>query len=217
MSAANPPSTPISKSKTAALSRILDLVPRGYGHYVAGTCPASKAVALASKFHRLYGIGCSPAQRLTRRKGGQANATLVMYWPDDATEVAWVLLATKGFGPIWASEKLLPVTDTPRLIWLGYELVRHPTRGGLSWTWKRPKDAMAGWYDLLASQVNQHHHAAAAETLNRAARQPGFAGVREQTWALGAFARSRGYDGELPFLNHVQKVSHGTRLVIPKE
>jgi hypothetical protein len=36
--------------------------------------------------------------------------------------------------------------------------------------------------------------------------------VREQSWELCQFARQRGYAGELPFLFHLQKLSHGTPL-----
>ena len=61
---ANPPTTPIARSKTAALARILDCVPRGYHRYTFGTVKAGKAEALARKFHALYGIGCTPAQRV---------------------------------------------------------------------------------------------------------------------------------------------------------
>ena len=42
-----PPTTPIASSKTAALSRILDVIPRGYVRYTAGTVSAAKTLALA--------------------------------------------------------------------------------------------------------------------------------------------------------------------------
>ena len=81
MTVANPAYTPIAHSKTAAMSRVLDAVAKGYTFHIAGTCTPEKAERLAKKFHALYGIGCSPAQRLTRKKQGLANALLVMYWP----------------------------------------------------------------------------------------------------------------------------------------
>ena len=88
-----PPTTPISRSKTAALARILDCVPKGYHRYVCGTVTAIKAEALAKKFHALYGIGCTPAQRLTRKGKGLANVVLVFYWPEEVQRVEWLLLA----------------------------------------------------------------------------------------------------------------------------
>ena len=81
MTLANPATTPVARSKTAALARILDSVPKGYAYYTAGECPAGKLEALARKFHARYGIGCSPAQRLTRKQKGLANALLVLYLP----------------------------------------------------------------------------------------------------------------------------------------
>ncbi len=81
MTRPSPASTPVATSKTAALARVLDLVPKGYTFHVSGQCPAGKALKLARKFHARYGIGCSPAQRLLRKQRGLANAQLVLYWP----------------------------------------------------------------------------------------------------------------------------------------
>ncbi|CAJ7027559.1 Uncharacterised protein [Burkholderia pseudomallei] len=207
-----PATTPIARSKSAALARVLDSVPKGYHRYTYGTVKADKAEALARKFHALYGIGCSPAQRLTRKGKGMANAVLVMYWPETAEYVEWLVLATGGTG--LDGEALRLVDESPRLTWLGYELVRHPGRGRAVWTWRRTKGEMAELHALIAFQASQRHYAALAETLERIARQPGFHGVRMQSWGLLQEARQRGYDGELPYLFHVQKISHGERLML---
>lgn len=238
MTQANPPTTPISTSKSAALSRVLDLVPKGYTRYAAGRCPARKAKALAQKFHEKYGVGCSPAQRITRKQKGLANAVLVLYWPacgeaDGAAgevlisplnpspdrhpilpdaEVVWLLLVTAGNGAVVEEELLASVLDARRLVWLGYELVRQPNRGGSRWTWRRTKAEMADWYALLGDQLAARRMGALAETLQLISRQPGFSGVREQSWALCQFVRQRGYTGELPFLFHMQKIGHGVPL-----
>lgn len=264
MSASNPASTPIARSKTSALARILDSVPKGYIHYTAGECPVEKMEALARKFHERYGIGCSPAQRLIRKQKGLANAVLVLYCPaqmevestsllgaeapaglevhlasdergthtsehaEDSAEsaspspaqpmvmprgkVSWLLLATKGNGPIHEQEQLRSVLDSRRLVFLRYELVRYATRGKTSWTWRRTKEEMAELHALLEAQLKGHHLSAVHETLLRISRQPGFSRVREQSWALFQFARRWGYDKELPFLHFLQKVSHGERM-----
>ena len=294
MTLANPATTPIARSKTAALARILDSVPKGYVYYTTGECPAEKAVKLAKKFHARYGIGCSPAQRLTRKRKGLANAVLVLYWPGETavstdaglessveagldsqaavneattsecaltagletippcceqsipasteavpasrhdakptlrtphsatpgqptlspSKVSWVVLATEGTGPIHEQEHLRSVLDSRRLLFLGYELVRYADRGTTSWTWRRTKQAMADLYALLDSQLNAHYTNAVAQTLQRISRQPGFSGVRKQSWALCQFARRRGYAGELPYLCFVEKVRQGERLVL---
>ncbi len=264
MSPAKPASTPVSPSKSAALSRALDLVTRGYSRYITGTCPAHKAIGLAQKFHDKYGVGCSPAQRITRKHKGLANAALVMHWagyagsrdepdlvsgaapmlvpdlstnqeptlgtpahpqstlavscnstkkiPDSVPEVAWALLVTEGGGPVTEQEELGSVFGHRRLSWLGYELVRLPKRGGTCWTWRRSKSEMADWYALLGDQLAHRKQSAVAETLRLIAQQPGFAGVRSQSWELIQFARSRGYSGEVPFLFHLQKICHGISL-----
>lgn len=207
-----PVSTPIARNKTAAMTRVLDMVPRGYHRYIAGTARAEKAEALARKFHAQYGIGCTPAQRLTRKRKGVANAVLVMYWPEMADRVEWLLLVTDGSG--LDGEALRMVNDSPRLTWLGYEMVRHPARGRAVWTWRRTKDEMTDLHAIIAFQASQRHYTALAETLVRISRQPGFHGVRAQSWGLVQEARRRGYKGDLPNLFHVQKVSHGERLAL---
>ncbi len=204
-----PAATPVSTSKTAALSRVVDGVPRGYTRYTSGVTTPEKAVAVANKLHRLYGIGCTPAQRITRKGKGLANALLVLYWPAGAAQVDWLLLATPGTGLIAEREKLLAVSGKPRLAWLGYELVRHGTRGVTRWTWRRPKGEMAEWYVRLGEQLKRRDTGAVADLLAAIARQPGFHGVREQSWALCQFARQHGYREELPFLYYVHKVSQG--------
>lgn len=202
-----PATTPVSRSKTAALSRILDLVPRGYQRYTSGTIRAAKAERLAHKFHARYAIGATPAQRLVRKHRGDANALLVLYWPENAEIVHWLLLATEGNG--LEQENWQSVTSKSRLIWLGYELVRYPTRGRTSWTWRRPKVEMAERYLMLASLTGQRNETALQGWLERLAHQPGFHGVRQQTWSLYQEANRRGFTGVLPVIYYVQKVSHG--------
>lgn len=209
-----PAATPVATSKTAALSRVLDGVSRGYTRNICGVTTPEKAVAVANKFHRLYAIGCPPAQRSTRKAKGLANALLVLYWPEGAAQVRWLLLATPGTGLIGEREKLLAVTGKPRLAWLGYELVRYGARGVTRWTWRRPKAEMADWHALLGEQLKRHDTGAVGDILAAIARQPGFHGVREQSWALCQFARQHGYREELPFLYYVRKVSHGERLLL---
>jgi len=266
MTTANPPSTPIARSKTAALTRVLDMIPRGYRYTTSGRCPVAKLDRLLARFHEKYGIGCSPAQRITRKTKGLANAILVVFWPlaeaerkaaldavqgdesasDSAsdsvaalssmsppirpsteapdreagagapTHVDWLLMVTEGSGPVWEEETLRSVEDKRRLQWLGYELVRHPVRGKTSWTWRRPKADMEALYALLAEQANRKHWGAVAESLQRIANQPGFAGIREQSWMLIQEARRRGYQREVPYLYFVQKVKHGEQRAISR-
>lgn len=209
-----PASTPISRSKSAALSRILDSIPKGYTRYMSGTVAAAKAAALASKFHQLYGIGCTPSGRLSRKNHGQASCLLVMYWPIECPQVEWLLLATAGTGLEAESRNLRDLAESKRLAWIGYELVRRPERGSTAWTWRRTKTEMAELHALLSAQLNRKHHGAVSEILSRIARQPGFHGVREQSWKLCQYARSKGYQGDLPFLAYMQKISHGEPLVL---
>jgi len=207
-------STPVARSKTAALSRVIDAIPKGYRSYCYGTVSETKAEQLANKLHERHAIGATPAQRLVRKKHGKANALLVMYWPLGAVQVEWLMLFTVGL--LESPEHLRNVSDKHRLEWLDYELVRHPVRGAASWTWRRSKIEMAEHYVMLDQSLAKRHHDAVGNHLARIANQPGFHGIREQSWALCQHARQHGYQGSLPHLFYVQKVSHGDRLPLGK-
>jgi hypothetical protein len=71
---------------------------------------------------------------------------------------------------------------------------------------------MADLYAVLKSQLQPNQMFKVESTLALIARQPGFHGVREQGFELFQFARSRGYNGEMPFLFYLEKVGHGERL-----
>lgn len=204
--------TPIARSKTAALARILDCIPKGYFRYTHGVVKPEKAKKLAEKLHQRHAIGATVAQRMTRKRHGKANALLVMYWPEDTEFVSWLMLFTDG--SLDFHEQLISVTNKPKLVWLGYELARYAHRGTTSWTWRRTKTEMAQLHALMAEQLNRHFHRGIAETLQRVARQPGFHGIRDQSRALCEEAKRRGFRGETPTLNYVQKISHGDTLIL---
>lgn len=204
--------TPIARTKTAAISRVLDLTSKGYTRWTYGRISPTKALALFCKLQAQYGIGLTPAQRITKRKAGLANVALVVYWPEHSEMVEWLMLATDGAG--LEHEKLNQVMDKKKLNWLGYELTRYAARGRTVWTWRRSKNEMEDLYNLLSAQLNQHQFGAVAESLRRIAAQPGFHGVREQSKALCQFAIRRGFSGVLPMLFYVQKVRHGDLVVL---
>lgn len=206
--------TPIARSKTAAMSRVIDSICKGYRFYCRGTVSADKAERLARKLHERHAIGATPAQRLTRKKHSKANGLLVVYWPPGAAQVEWMMLFT--IGQLDSQEHLYDATNKHRLEWLGYELVRHPIRGAASWTWRRPKIEMAEHYAWLDASLAKRHHDAVEQHLIRVTNQPGFHGVREQSWALCQYARQHGYQGDLPHIFYVQKISHGERLICGK-
>lgn len=201
--------TPISRSLSSALTRILDSVTRGYTRYATGSVQASKALKLAQKFHDLYGIGCTPAQRIMRRQHGRASALLVLLWHEDAERVSWCLMATSGTG--LEAEKDMKDALAEKLVFEDYQLVRRAKDGRTTWTFKRTKAAMAAWVALVRDQAQKHHMGAVRDTLQRAANQPGFQGVREQTFTLIELARSLGFTGEAPHVYYMQKMTHGEK------
>jgi hypothetical protein len=209
-----PASTPISLSKTAALSRVSDSVSKGYVRYVGGSVSVDKAARMIWKLHERHEVGATPGRRAVRKASGQANAVLSIYWPEEATSVEWMMLFTPG--ELNSPEpQLREAAEKPRPQWLGYELVRRAGGGksgaAAAWTWRRPAAQVAEHYALLSDAANRHSWSAVGGHLEVIARQPGFHGVREQSKKLFAEARRRGYAGELPTLYYLQKVAHGER------
>jgi len=206
------PTTPLSRSKSAALSRVLDIIPRGYTRYTSGTIPLVKLPSLVSKLHRIHLIAASPAQRITRKKRGKANAMLSLYLSESADTVHWLMLFTEG--ELEAHEKLRGILDKPRLRWLDYELTRYGHKARTCWTWHRSKEAMQELYALLDEHLKKRHWSAVAGMLDRIAAQPGFHGVRAQSWRLCQQARQQGYPRELPYLFYMSKINHGERIAV---
>jgi hypothetical protein len=132
--------TPLARSKSAAPSRVLDSVPRGYTRYPSGSIAAAKFPNLVNKLHRLHAVAATPAQRIPRKRRGQANAVLSFYLPSGAETGSWMMLFTEG--ELASHEKLYSILDKPRLSWLNYELVRYGHKGRTRWTWRRPAEAM---------------------------------------------------------------------------
>jgi len=207
---------PISSTPAAALTRILDHVPKGYTRYTCGTIKPNKIGALIHKFRDRHNIHASAVQRFLSKKQDKANAFLTVYLPscnEDAAAVivpdtvSWLLLFTEG--ELNAPETLSSVTVKPHLSWLGYELVRHAFQGKTRWTWRRSKADMEGLFGRLGELCNRRQWREVERFLQNAANQPGFHGVREQTYRLCQTAKLRGYDGLIPHLYHMRKIKHG--------
>jgi len=212
---------PISPTPVASLTRILDNIPKGYRRYTSGTIKANKIDALVDKFSRRHSIHISPTQRFNRKKKGRANALLTVYLPplkEDASvitvsdAVPWLLQFTSG--ELDSHEVLADVTTKPRLQWLGYELVQHTFRGKTSWTWRRSKEEEEGLFGLLIEKCDRQQWREVERLLQSAASQPGFHGIREQTYRLCQAAQRRGYEDPIPHLYYMQKIKHGEPVVL---
>lgn len=206
-------STPVSHTISAALTRVLNFVPRGYCRAFSGAVAPEKVPQLAAKFDRLYGIADSPSQRHTRKRAGRASAVLVLYAPPGAPLVHWLVLCTEGSG--LEGEALTALDKKPWLELAGYELVRHNGAGRVSWTWRRPKAQMAEHHNMLRHLCGSQRWDAVGSYLASLARQPGFHGVRGQTFALCLEAKQKGYGGDWPPLYTMHKVAHGEPLILP--
>jgi len=208
--------TPLSVTCAAALSRVLDNVPKGYTRYTRDVIRVEKIAHLVEKFRDRHAIHVSPTQRYLRKKKGQANALLTVHFSTPTAEGAasmastaaqWLLQFTPG--ELDSPETLVNVADKPPLQWLEYELVRHAARGKTSWTWRRSKEEMQALFGMLVELCQRQQWREVERFLQRAAHQPGFHGVREQTWRLCEAAKQHGYQGPIPHLFYMQKIKHG--------
>lgn len=207
--------TPIATTKTQALARVLAAVTHGYIRVCTGTVPPAKLGRLATKFDATYGIADTKGRRVINRREGRANTMFAAYSPPSeylqpGERLPWMLLATAGDG--LECETWLDITDRP--VWMDYELCRHNDAGVVRWTWRRTKAEMTQLYAELGENLARQRHGSVEQALRRIANQPGFHGVRAQSYALVEYARARGYAGEVPRLYYVSGVPHGTHFCI---
>ncbi len=98
---------------------------------------------------------------------------------------------------------------------MDYELCRHNDAGQVRWSWRRTKAELTQLYaELGEDDLARKRYGSVEKTLRRVANQPGFHGVRAQSYALVEYARARGYTGDLPQLYCVSSVPHGTPLCL---
>jgi len=202
--------TPIATNKTQALTRVITAVTHGYTRLCTGVVRPEKIIPLAIKFDIQYGIAHTKGQRVQRQRAGVANTMFAAYRrPEEYRRqnecLPWMLLATSGKGV--EEERWIEVAEHP--VWLGYELYRHNDLGGVRWSWRRTKREMTELYAELGDYLARRRSDEVQKLLKRVADQPGFHGVRTQSQMLCSYAVARGYEGALPTLFYVQKMTHG--------
>jgi hypothetical protein len=212
-------STPVSTSKSAALSRVLGAVTHGYTRLCTGSVPPEKLAHLALRFHDLYGIAETKGRRVQRQQAGVANTQLAVYRPRSGSpldrmlegeRLPWILVATDGTGV--EAERWTSALDRP--CWLGYQLCRHNDAGRVRWTWRLPPGEMKSTYAELTHWLTRHRYDEVSALLMRESRRPGFHGVRTQYFGLVATARQGGFVGDAPAMPFLQKIRHGEPLLI---
>lgn len=203
--------TPISTSKAAALSRVQTVLAQGYTRWTTGKIKPEKAIKVIQKLHDLHHIGAGPAERITRKSKGKANAVLSVYWPDEAEVVEYCLLFSPG--SLDSPEPQLRDTTEKRqkLEWLGYEATRHTNhhKARPTWTWRRPNQTMEDRYAVVNSHLGTRNYNAVRELFDMLTKQPGFHGIRKQTIGLFQHAKQKGYPHDLPTVYFLPKISHG--------
>jgi hypothetical protein len=207
--------TPIAATKTQALARVLTAVTHGYTRVCMGRVPPEKLSRLATKFDAAYRIADTKGRRVINRREGRANTMFAAYSPPPeylllGERIPWILLATSGDGV--ESETWIDIADRP--VWMDYELCRHNAAGEVRWTWRRTKAEMTQLYAEIGEDLARKRHGSVEQMLRRVANQPGFHGVRAQSYGLVEYARARGYSGEAPRLYYVSGVPHGAPLYI---
>jgi len=179
----------IPRYQTVVMQRLLDAVASGYRHHTGGVVPAAKAMALAGKFDRLYGLGVTRNQRAYRKTKGLANTRLVLFPVTDETPgFRWWLLATPGAGPVHELERLGDAALAgERLCWGDrFELVHQPRPGvPARWTWRMTRTEYQAWHERIRVAVRQRDGDDLVRQLIWSLfRVPGFGGLRDQVKLL---------------------------------
>lgn len=177
--------------KTDALRKLQMLVSRGNYLWTGGKVPAIKFEALAVKFTDRYRLDLTHAQRVYRRRTGQAVAHLVA-WHESRGQVRWWLLASPGEGLITELENLQDARSKPGRIEVnGYELLQAPIKGReTTWTWRNTKANYSAWQERITTAIRQHNDFHLRQTLYSLRRTPGFAALRREALLLYRFAQA---------------------------
>jgi hypothetical protein len=177
--------------KTDAIRKLQLLVSRGNYLWTAGQVPAIKFEALALKFTDRYHLDLTPAQRVYRRRTGQAVAYLVA-WQESRSQVCWWLLATPGEGLITELENLRDARSKPGRIEVdGYELLQAPIKGRkTTWTWRNTRANYSSWQERITTAIRSHNDFNLRQALYSLRRTPGFAALRREALLLFRFAQA---------------------------
>lgn len=178
--------------KSVFMQRIADQVRRGYRHFTLGEVSIERAMPLAAKFARLYGVHLHRNQKARERAYGHASAC-VLWWHPHTDLIVFCLLVTPGPHAAHSLESLSDArARATRLTLDEYQLVQHsrPESSHPAWTWRLTQAAYEAWrFRTLevcrggnAFEVSQF-----VESLNAT---PGFAGVREQVKKVKALFRA---------------------------
>ena len=180
----------VIRYKTLLMQRLLDLVQRGYHHYVYGTVHKSKVISLCEKFDELYFISDNARRRTYRKSKGEANAFFLISDLEKNGSLHWWLLVTDGRHPAHHLEKLFDAHSRGQRIRLtGYELVQL-TRdkvkgGGIRWTWRMMDTTYDEWRSAIRSAVRAKNNRMEIKRIVTSLYQtPGFGQTRIQVGKL---------------------------------
>jgi len=132
------------KTQIEAQRFLLQMVPKGYWHWVSGIeTSKEKMNARYEKYREYYGVDFSPAKRAYQKKKGLAQSHLIVsQLPIDVCEggYIWFLISTDGLGPIRENSKMKDARiNAGRIVWNDYILFEAPRHrlegGGMRWSW----------------------------------------------------------------------------------
>lgn len=135
----------MATSQIAAQQYLLRMIPRGYWHWIGGTCSSLDELKMrAEKYAEFYGTDLSPSKRAYRKSKGLASALMVACkLPNEVLEggYQWFLIATDGDGAIRDNKKMKDArVNAGRIKWGEDYVLYEATRprehgGGTHWSW----------------------------------------------------------------------------------
>lgn len=182
-------------SRKSFLAAIIHYISKGFCTYTTGSVSIEKLPKVINKFDRKYGILDSKNDFDRKRRNGVARCRLVVFCSADdeasgsAQEADFILLATKGTGPVYDLERMSEVKPGNPLRYDRLVLRKEAgLRGGGkikgSWSWYLNQKAYKDFRESCIHAVKMRGLKRAKVLTGQLMSYPGFHGIRKQRGSI---------------------------------
>lgn len=178
-------------SRKSFLAAVIHYISKGFCTYTTGSVSVEKLPKMINKFDCKYGVLDSKNDFDRKRRNGVARCRLVVFYPADnettncSQKADFILLATKGAGPVYELERMSEVKPGSPLRYDTLILRKEAgLRGGGnvkgSWSWYLNQKAYKEFRESCIHAVKMRGLKRAKVLTGQLMNYPGFHGVRKQ-------------------------------------
>lgn len=177
--------------KNIFMQRVCDYVRTGHIFYIEGRTEESKFFQTADKLFANNPIFDDKLKAFRAREFGLPTGRLLIWKPDDGTQLHWILLVHGKLEQLDKNENWRDATKE-RITLTGYELVRKTREGESkpSWTWRYQIERFEDLRDSMVMAIRSHRDQDLKMNLQKIWGTAGFAGSREQAKKLVALVKA---------------------------